>query len=336
MNKTLSKDDVGQLINTIKFLNGLKLGDGDYVFKSYQKDDNKIVFVSKNGNEEKISIGEIKVKSDKTDNSTNNVANVTTNVTNAQSGGKFYSDSTLAGLTEIEEIKQSGGNVYTDSSSVVHKTFLKSKSKKHSKKDFSSTSSAMMGGFNNNFDSETSSVNPQMFNMLGGGDDKKSDMFSSTSSLKGGMIGGGNFSETSSINPQILGGNFSETSSLNPQMLGGNFSETSSLNPQMLGGNYSETSSFNPRMTGAPVSETSSLNPKMLGGKIPISDTSSDIVGGMIGGGSETLDSISELKSRKNADLNIFRKQNGGGVDQTKLNLRKMGIHSSSTSSLCE
>ena len=169
MNKTLSKDDVSQLINTIKFLNGLKLGDGDYVFKSYQKDDNKIVFVSKNGNEEKISIGEIKVKSDRTENTVNNVP--------AQSGGKFYSDSTLAGLTEIEEIKQAGGNVYTDSSSAVHKTFLKSKSKKHSKKDFSSTSSAMMGGFNGINDSETSSVNPQMFNMLGGADNKKSDMF---------------------------------------------------------------------------------------------------------------------------------------------------------------
>ena len=320
MNKTLSKDDVSQLINTIKFLNSLKLGDGDYVFKSYQKDDNKIVFVSKNGTEEKIAIGEIQVKSDKSTNNTNASSN---NVVNAQLGGNFNSDSTLAGLTEIEQIKQSGGNVFSDSSA-IHKAFIKSSSKKHSKKEFSSTSSAMMGGAV--YDSETSSVNPQMFNMLGGADDKKSDMFSSTSSLKGGMIGGGNFSETSSINPQMLGGNFSETSSINPQMLGGNFSETSSINPKMLGAGVD--------------SETSSFNPKMFGGKIPISETSyasetsSDIIGGMIGGASDTLDSVSELKNRKSS--NIFKKQNGGSLNESKMNLRKMGIHSSSTSSLCE
>ncbi len=305
MNKTLSKDDVSQLINTIKFLNSLKLGDGDYVFKSYQKDDNKIVFVSKTGTEEKIAIGEIQIKSDKSTNTANNVVN-------AQSGGNFNSDSTLAGLTEIEQIKQSGGNVFSDSSSAIHKAFIKSSSKKHSKKEFSSTSSAMMGGYNAAYDSETSSVNPQMFNMLGGTNDKKSDVFSSTSSLKGGMIGGGvGLSETSSINPQMLGGTFSETSSINPQMLGaGADSETSSLNPKMFGGKI-------------PISETSNM-----------SETSSDIVGGMIGGASDTLDSVSELKNRKSS--NIFKKQNGGSLNESKINLRKMGIHSSSTSSLCE
>ena len=52
------------------------------------------------------------------------------------------------------------------------------------------------------------------------------------------------------------------------------------------------------------------------------------------------LASISEIKERKNKksnlDLNIFKAQAGGASSEIKQKLRNMGIHSSSTDSLCE
>ncbi len=402
MNNTLSKEDTSKLIEAVKFLSNLKMGELD--FYCLKKGKEFITFKDKNGKEVEIKFTDIKIKPEPV------VAVL--DITN--------SDSTLAGLSDIQN-RQNGGGMLSDSSSIVHRTFIKSsnKLKKKNKEDFSSTSSAMIGGYNDN--SATSSVMPN-FNMMKGGNiinntnntnninntnnnnannnRSNSDVYSATSvidfttkqsqqqipqqqtpiqqttvqvpvqqqikqvqeqaqqtqtqvkkieQVQQNQEGGG-FSDTSSYNPRMLknaifsdasvnfmvGGGCpcSETSSIDPRAFGrggGALSDTSSVNPKMVGmvgGGFSETSSVNPGMVGmvgGGFSETSSVNPGMVG---------------MIGGGdTDTIGSISELKNRKNKknnlDLNIFGKQNGGGSD-AKLKLRNMGIHSSSTDSLCE
>ncbi len=405
--RKMSKNDVETLIKTVNFLNNLKMGDLD--FKSFNKGEVFLTFTDKNGKEVKIDYGKIEVDSSKDSNNSMNMANsMDSDVTNA---------STLAGLSDLEN-GQRGGNVYSDTSSEVAKTFIKSsKSLKKKSKEFSTTSSVMIGGYDK--DSVTSSEMPKMM----GGAAVNSDMYSPTSTLKeiksrgttpatiptpstntpataptsaptpalaqaqaqaqvqvqnkqklvqpaqtaGGFsdtssynprflkkaifsdsfVGGGaDGSETSSVDPRMFGNNgtMSDTSSLNPKMMmGGGFSDTSSFNPRMMnGGGCSDTSSINPNMLmGGGLSDTSSFNPRMMNGG-GLSDTSSFNPRMMMGGGdSDTIGSISELKEKKNQrkdlDLGIFKKQNGGSMDESKKNkLRGMGIHSSSTSSLCE
>lgn len=237
----------------------------------------------------------------------------------SQGGGLMDSDaSTLAGLSEIRNRNQNGGNLYSDSSD-VHKTFIKSSKimNKRVNQEFSTTSSVMVGG--NNYNSVTSSIMP---GMIGGGNGP-SDNFSATSELK--QLGGG-FSDTSSYYPSRLKNAIFSDASFG--MVGGAYSATSD-DSEMNGGGCpcSETSSVDPRLFRGGAnnfSETSSLNPRMMMG----------------GGDSDTLGSLSEIKDRKNKksglDLNIFSKQNGGNKKESKLKLKNMGIHSSSTSSLCE
>ncbi len=385
MNNTLSKEDTSKLIEAVKFLSNLKMGELD--FYCLKKGKEFITFKDKNGKDVEIKFSDIKIKSEP-------VAIFENNITN--------SDSTLAGLSDIQN-RQNGGGMLSDSSSVVHRTFIKSsnKLKKKNKEDFSSTSSAMIGGYNDN--SATSSVMPN-FNMMKGGNiinntnntnninntnnnnannnRSNSDVYSATSvidfttkqsqqqipqqqtpiqqttvqvpvqqqikqvqeqaqqtqtqvkkieQVQQNQEGGG-FSDTSSYNPRMLKNAIFSDASVNFMVGGGcPCSETSSIDPRVFGrggGALSDTSSVNPGMVGmvgGGFSETSSVNPGMVG---------------MIGGGeTDTIGSISELKNRKNKknnlDLNIFGKQNGGGSD-AKLKLRNMGIHSSSTDSLCE
>jgi hypothetical protein len=235
-------------------------------------------------------------------------------------GGLTDSDaSTLAGLSDIKNRNQKGGNLYSDSSD-VHKTFIKSSKSmnKRVNQEFSTTSSVMVGG--NNYNSVTSSIMP---GMIGGGNDP-SDKFSATSELK--QLGGG-FSDTSSYYPSRLKNAIFSDASFGP-MAGGAYSTTSDMQ-EMNGG-------------GCPCSETSSVDPRLFrGGANNFSDTSSFNPRMMMGGGdSDTIGSLSEIMDRKNKktglDLNIFSKQNGGGEKESKLKLKNMGIHSSSTSSLCE
>lgn len=357
MNNTLSKQDVSKLIESIKFLSNLQIG--GMKFHCYKKGEDCISVKDSNGREVKIKFGDIKIESE-------------------QNGGGESDVSTLNGISEIDN-RQKGGNVYSDSSE-VHRTFIKtSKGQKKNKvkQDFSSTSSLMIGGKYDN--SETSSINPGMmmggslevntdiYSVTSTLKELPKKEVNSQATLPKEVVqlkeqvsqvkeaqkqqGGAIYSDTSSYNPssrKLKNAIFSDTSVMN----GGGQSDTSSFNPGLLNNKqFSETSDIDGigQMGGAcPCSQTSSVDVGMFGGSKDFSDTSSinpkmfgNMMGNFVGGGaSDTLESISEIKERKNKktnlDLNIFRTQAGGNSSDSKQKLRDMGIHSSSTSSLCE
>ncbi len=331
MNNTLSKQDVTKLIESVKFLSNLEIG--GMKFHYYKNGEECISVKDSNGKEVKIKFGDIKISSDQNGGSQ---AKSTTLPSQSHELGGIESDvSTLNGLSEING-RQTGGSMYSDSSE-VHKTFIKSSKnqslkKNKVRKEFSSTSSVMIGGKCGM--SEISSINPEL--MIGGGNELNTDVYSATSILKElpkketntqsnqpkevvqhkeqvvqvkevqkeaqKQQGGALLSDTSSYNPsfrKLKNAIFSDTSVMHG---GGSLSDTSSFNPGIFKNQkLSETSDVAQMVGGTcPCSQTSSVDPRMFGGSKNFSETSS-INSKMTGGGeSDTLASLSVIKEKKN------------------------------------
>lgn len=371
MNNTLSKQDVVKLIESVKFLSNLEIG--GMKFHCYKNGEECVTVKDANGKEVKIKFGDIKIASEQNTGSQTLSATLPSQLRGLD--GIESDISTLNGLSEIND-RQKGGNMYSDSSEVHRTFIKSSKSQKKNKvkQDFSSTSTLMIGG--NYENSETSSVNPGFMMGGGEVNtdiysatsilkelppkevNSQANQTKEVVQLKEQVMqvkevqkqqGGALFSDTSSYNPtsrKLKNAIFSENSTMNASRQ----SDTSSFNPNLFKNKqFSETSDGIGQMGGAcPCSQTSSIEPGMFGGSKDFSETSSvnpkmigKMIGNIMGGGeSDTLASISEIKERKNKksnlDLNIFKTQAGGASSEIKQKLRSMGIHSSSTDSLCE
>ncbi len=358
MNNTLSKQDVSKLIESVKFLSNLEIG--GMKFHCYKKGEDCISVKDSNGKELKIKFGDIKVESEQNGGyggeSDASTLNGLSEIEYRQRGGNVYSDSSEVHKTFIKSSKSQKKNKIQQEFSMTSSVMVGGNC---GLSETSSINPGMLGGgaevVNTDIYSATSTLKEL----------PKKDVISQVSlpkevvQLKEQVVqvkeaqkqqGGAMFSETSSYNPssrKLKNAIFSETSA----MIGGAQSDTSSFNPGIFKNKQlSETSDVNPNMGGGacPCSQTSPIEPGMFGGSKDFSDTSSinpkmfgKTMGNFVGGGdSDTLASISEIKDRKNKksnlDLNIFRTQGGGGSSDAKQKLREMGIHSSSTSSLCE
>ncbi len=351
----LTKDEVNQLIKSIKFLSELQFN--GMMFYSYTNGKSHINF--KNGSEIlKIDIKDIPVISDKgnkdiielstSDNGNISIEEVRSDMQNGGAGLRSttsessstsltYSSTSSSTSSFLNKKKMNGGTVYSDTSSFNYKK----------SEGFSETSPnmPMTGGA---IYSDTSSFNPRK-------NAKNSEVYSATSPNMP-MTGGAIYSDTSSFNPRKNAKNsevYSVTSSNVPMNGGGAYSDTSSVNSKINNDVYSATSP-NIMGGGGTFSATSPFDPNM--DKNLVNEATSDIYSATStlnaknnyqqgGFESDTIGSISDLKDKRktnnNLGLDIFKKstQTGGSAsnpNQIRNKMKDLGIGSTSTSSVCE
>ncbi len=319
----LTKDEVNQLIKSIKFLSELQFN--GMMFYSYTNGKSHINF--KNGSEIlKIDIKDIPVISDKgnkdiielstSDNGNISIEEVRSDMQNGGAGLRSttsessstsltYSSTSSSTSSFLNKKKMNGGTVYSDTSSFNYKK----------SEGFSETSPnmPMTGGA---IYSDTSSFNPRK-------NAKNSEVYSVTSSNVP-MNGGGAYSDTSSVNSKI--NNNDVYSATSPNIMGG-------------GGTFSATSPFDPNMDKNLVNEATS---DIYSATSTLNAKNNYQQGGFE---SDTIGSISDLKDKRktnnNLGLDIFKKstQTGGSAsnpNQIRNKMKDLGIGSTSTSSVCE
>lgn len=279
-NNCLTKDQASELVNVIKFLTKLEMG--NMKFKSYTAGDDFITW-KKDGSDIKIKFGDLLIKSNKNETKVETkvekkadtkevMDDITSTVGPEQLGGGFLSDTSSIMYSDKKKISK---NMYSDMYSVTSANSVNNMtgggfSETSDMPVLHKSSKSSSSKHKNNFNSDVYSVtspNPKFNSMKG--------------SMKGGNLGGslgGGFSETSSYN---FMSNFSETSMVNQSlnnlnsMNGGGLSETSSYN---FMSNFSETSVFNQgmnnlgNMNGGGFSDTSAM---VEGNGIAYSQTSS-------------------------------------------------------------
>ena len=352
-NNSLTKDQVKELIKTIKFLSGLEFG--GLKFKSYNIGEDFITW-NKNGKDTQIKFEDLLVKNckEKTEPEIETFEDLTSSAIVGQEGGALsdtssvvYSSKKISKNSDVYSVtspylnNMNGGGFLSDTSSVK----MPSKSFKSKNSDVYSVTSPYLNNMNGGFLSDTSSVQMPSKSLKSKSfksNNFNSDIYSVTSPNPNNKFNmkGGAYSETSSA----MMNNYSETSPFNSNlgniMGGGTLSETSTLNANE-GIAYSQTSSYNPNFLLKGGAETH------LQSDMYSSTSILNIKGGSrFGAGlTDTLEStdlgLSDIRLTDSLDTNIFKKpaQKGGSVssgNQLKNKMKNLCIGSTSTSSICE